>query len=240
MANYGPTPSGTPATLLVLQDHGGSTVRYYNATTSGILAGTPVIQGSLFGVAVVTIAALSWGALTIEGAMQGPKAASDGGMAAGTLAYWDDTAKVFTGTASGNTYAGKVEIAALTADTVVWVQVEAAANASGTVGWGVMPTATVAAAGTTAADAGALATGFTLVTAADATKGVKLPTAAAGKVVVIKNADAANAVLKIWPFSGDAVNAIAADGVFSIAAKTSVMLVAYDATTWYSVPLLPS
>ena len=59
MANYGPTPSGTPATLLVLQDHGGSTVRYYNATTSGILAGTPVIQGSLFGVAVVTIAALS-------------------------------------------------------------------------------------------------------------------------------------------------------------------------------------
>lgn len=103
-----------------------------------------------------------------------------------------------------------------------------------------IPTATVAATGSTQTDAAAITTGFTLVSAADATKGVKLPTAAAGKVCIVKNADAANAVLKIWPFSGDGVNAVSVDSAFSIAAKTAVLLVAYDATTWYSVPLLPS
>lgn len=101
-----------------------------------------------------------------------------------------------------------------------------------------MPTATVAAAGSTQTDAALVATGFTLVSAADGTKGVKLPLAAAGKVCIIKNN--VNAVLKIWPNTSDAINAIAADSAFSIAALTSVYLVAYDAITWYSLPLLPS
>lgn len=100
--------------------------------------------------------------------------------------------------------------------------------------------ATVAATGSTQTDAAQLAGGFTLVTAADATKGVKLPAAVAGRVVIIKNADAANAVLKVWPSTDDAINAVAANGSYSMAAKTSVMLVAYDATTWYSIPLVAS
>lgn len=103
-----------------------------------------------------------------------------------------------------------------------------------------VPSATVAAAGSVQGDAAAVATGFTLVTAADAIKGVILPAAVAGLVCIIKNADAANAILKIYPATGDAINAIAANSALSIAAKTSVILVAYDATTWYSVPLLPS
>lgn len=103
-----------------------------------------------------------------------------------------------------------------------------------------IPAATVVAAGSVQGDAAAVTTGFTLVTAADATKGVALPTAAAGLVCIIKNDDAANAILKIWPASSDAINALGANNSFSIAAKTSVMLVAYDATTWYSLPLLPS
>jgi hypothetical protein len=101
-----------------------------------------------------------------------------------------------------------------------------------------MPSATVAATGSTQSDAASIATGFTLVSAADATKGVKLPTAAAGKICIVKNN--VNAVLKIWPATGDAINAITADGSMSIAALTSAVLVAYDATTWYTVPLLPS
>lgn len=100
--------------------------------------------------------------------------------------------------------------------------------------------ATVAATGSTQGDAAQLAGGFTLVTAADATKGVKLPAAVAGRVVIIKNADAANAVLKVWPSTDDAINAVTANGSYSMAAKTSVMLVAYDATTWYSIPLVAS
>jgi hypothetical protein len=98
--------------------------------------------------------------------------------------------------------------------------------------------ATVAATGSTQANAAQLAGGFTLVSAADATKGVKLPEAEAGRVVIIKNG--ANAVLKVWPSTGDAVNAIAVDGNYVLAANTSSILVAYDSTTWYSVPLLAS
>ena len=98
--------------------------------------------------------------------------------------------------------------------------------------------ATVAATGSTQANAAQLAGGFTLVSAADATKGVKLPEAVAGRVVIIKNG--ANAVLKVWPSTGDAVNAIAADSNYVLAANTSSILVAYDSTTWYSVPLLAS
>jgi hypothetical protein len=102
----------------------------------------------------------------------------------------------------------------------------------------IMPSATVAAAGTNQATAAQIATGFTLVSAADATKGILLPADAAGLTCVIKNNAAA--VLKIWPSSGDAINAIAADSNYVLASLTSTVLVAYDATTWYSVPLLAS
>ena len=104
-----------------------------------------------------------------------------------------------------------------------------------------MKTATVVALGTDQTNAAPVATGFTLVTAADATVGVILPTAVAGDMCIIKNADADNAVLKVWPFAGDAINALThTTGSLDIAAKTSVILVAYDATTWYTIPLLPS
>ena len=99
-------------------------------------------------------------------------------------------------------------------------------------------TATVAATGSTQANAAAVSDGFTLVTAADATKGVVLPAAVAGRTVILKNG--ANAVLKVWPAVGDGINAITVDSNYVLAAYTSSLLVAYDSTTWYSVPLLAS
>lgn len=99
-------------------------------------------------------------------------------------------------------------------------------------------TATVAATGSTQSDAASVSDGFTLVTAADATKGVKLPAAIAGRTVILKNGAAA--ILKVWPASGDGINAIVVDSNYVLAANTSSLLVAYDSTTWYSVPLLAS
>jgi len=99
-------------------------------------------------------------------------------------------------------------------------------------------TATVAATGSTQSDAASISDGLTLVTAADATKGVKLPAAIAGRTVIIKNG--ANAVLKVWPATGDGINAITVDSNYVLAANTSSLLIAYDATTWYSVPLVAS
>jgi hypothetical protein len=123
---------------------------------------------------------------------------------------------------------GAVSAASVSASTV---------TASGSL---VIKSATVAAAGSNQGTATAVAAGFTLVTGADAAKGVVLPAASAGLIVIIKNADAANAVLKVYPASGDAINALAANASYDMAAKTSVLLVAYDSTTWYSVPLLAS
>lgn len=97
---------------------------------------------------------------------------------------------------------------------------------------------TVAATGTNQATAAPVKQGFTLVTAADATKGVLLPPASPGARVKIKNGAAA--VLKVWPNTSDAINAIAADGSMSIASLTCCVFEAYDATTWYTMPLLPS
>lgn len=105
-----------------------------------------------------------------------------------------------------------------------------------------LPVAAVAAAGSTDADAAAIsAYGVVHATGADGTKGVKLPAASAGKVVIVKNADAANAILKVYPATGDKINSgTATTGSLNMAAKTATMLVALDDTDWFSVPLLPS
>jgi hypothetical protein len=87
-------------------------------------------------------------------------------------------------------------------------------------------------------DAAALAEGLNVVSDANGTKGVILPTAVAGAVVIVKNTTAA--ALKIYPASGAAINAVAADGAYSITNLTSTLLVASSATQWYSVPLVAS
>lgn len=101
-------------------------------------------------------------------------------------------------------------------------------------------TSTVAAAGSIQGDAGALVEGFNLVSAADDTKGVRLPLAGAGMQVIVKSS-VSNKILKVWPGVGDAINALSVDAAMSLASGPTVALfVAYDATTWYTVPLLPS
>ena len=100
-----------------------------------------------------------------------------------------------------------------------------------------------AAAGSTRADATAMTASFNWVTAADATKGVALPTGVAGLVVIVKNDDTANAVLKVYSANDGnsaAINAVASGTAYSMAAKTACMFVAYSATQWFSVPLVAS
>lgn len=105
------------------------------------------------------------------------------------------------------------------------------------------PVEAVGAAGNSQGTATAITAGsnaFIHGTGADGTKGILLPAAAAGVTYHIKNSDAANAILKVYPASGDAINALAADGAISMAAKTSATFIALDGNTWYTIPLLPS
>ena len=98
--------------------------------------------------------------------------------------------------------------------------------------------AAVAATGTNQATAAALAEGINVVSAADGTKGVILPTAVAGMVIIVKNTAAG--ALNIYPATGGAINAVAANGAYSITNLTSSLLVASSTTQWYSVPLVAS
>lgn len=89
---------------------------------------------------------------------------------------------------------------------------------------------TVAAAGSSISDAGAVTAHVTIVTAADATKGVKLPTGATtGEVYVISNSAAA--VLKVYATS-ETLNGVAGATGFSIAASKGAICVKSGAATW--------
>jgi len=97
-----------------------------------------------------------------------------------------------------------------------------------------------AAAGSTQANATALSATVDnfLISAADATKGVKLPAASEGRRVFLKND--ANAVLKVYPVTGGKINALADNASLDMAANTAAIFVGVSATRWVTCPLLPS
>jgi hypothetical protein len=99
---------------------------------------------------------------------------------------------------------------------------------------------TVAATGSTVADAAQLSPGLTVVTGANGTLGVKLPaTPEPGTTVFIKGTTAG--VLKVWPDAAATINAIGSNGAISLASGAiPAIFVAYSATQWYSFPLVPS
>lgn len=132
---------------------------------------------------------------------------------------------------------GSIDIASGGALKIGGVDVTAKLNAAAAQSGGT-PYETVAAAGSTQANAAAMVADFVLVSAADGTKGVLLPAGVAGKQMIIKNN--ANAVLKIWPPTGGQINAVGADTAMSIAALTGAVLAASSATQWFTIPLLPS
>lgn len=103
------------------------------------------------------------------------------------------------------------------------------------------PVTTVAAAGSTNADAAAVPanTYICVVTAGDGTKGAILPTMVDGQTIKVKNN--AGSVLKIYPFASAAINGLTATtGALSMAANTIADFTRTSATQIYSTPLLPS
>ncbi len=151
--------------------------------------------------------------------------------------YWDNTAKKFTLVAAGNKHFGYSSPDTNSADgDAIYVEHDPNGGPSSQ-----GATATVAATGSVQGDAAALSPGFNLVTGADATVGVRLPAGVDGMEVTVKNRDSDNAILKVYPATGGAINAIAANGAISMAAKTSATF-RYLASTgfWYTTPLVPS
>ncbi len=98
----------------------------------------------------------------------------------------------------------------------------------------------LAAAGSVQGNAAAVVTDNVWVTAANATKGVVLPTSVAGMRIAVKNDDTANAILKVYPAGSEMINAITGGSPISMAAKTSAIFCCSTAGFWFTVPLLPS
>ena len=46
--------------------------------------------------------------------------------------------------------------------------------------------------------------------------------------------------MKVYPASGDAISALSANAAITVLDDVCFMFIAYDATTWYTLPLLPS
>ena len=96
-------------------------------------------------------------------------------------------------------------------------------------------TQTLAAAGSAQGDAGTITGQLVFVTGADTTKGVRLPKVTNGKFIIVVNT--ANAVLKIYPASGEKIQGGTADANISLAAY-SVFLCGYKASgDWYGTEI---
>ncbi len=230
--------SQTPA----VYKHVGDELGYTPASTA-VNGGDVLVFGSEVLVAPVDIAVGVPGALCRRGVFSVPKDAST--FSAGDPVFWNPTGNPTVGTAGtgcatstrqGNTLMGicTPDGAAATGASTVTV---ALGLATGNNREAVQ---TVAAAGTTQAGATPVAEGFNWATGANGTAGVILPTAVPGAQVEIKNDDTANAILNVYPATGAKINALAANAALAMGAKTSVRLIAYSATQWFSIPLLPS
>jgi hypothetical protein len=123
--------------------------------------------------------------------------------------------------------------------TAINVEADSVSASAATLGGVKLAVGTVAAAGANQGNAAALPNAaIVTVTAADAAKGVRLPAAEAGRVIILKNVD--NAVLKVYPATGGKINVLADNASLDMAARTATMLFATSATQWFSLPLLPS
>lgn len=97
-------------------------------------------------------------------------------------------------------------------------------------GYGQAPE-TVAAAGSTIADAGALSGPFTVVTGGDGTKGVQLPDVAIGDFVFVHSDGGASKVYP--PSSTGTINGGSAGAAVTVAADETAILYRFSSTAWW-------
>ncbi len=204
---------------------------------SAVTAGDVVVVNGIVGVAPYAIAASTLGTLITRGRVKLPKVT--GAVVAGLPIHWNPTGSPVTGDASSGaanqtgvgTYAGVACDAPVSGDSYVIVDLNAPSN--------LMAVTAVAAAGSSISDAAQLSQGINVVSAADGTKGVILPVAVPGVTVIVKGT--ASAVLKVYPKTGSAINALSASAALSMTTGAMPLtFVATSTTQWYTLPLVAS
>ena len=204
---------------------------------SAVSGGDVVVLNGIIGIAITDIAAAALGSLATRGLFKLPKTTA--AWVRGLPVHWDPVGDPDNGDAGSGaanqlgvgTYAGICTEAAASGADYGIVALNEQSN--------LLAVSAVAAAGSTQSDAAALSQGLNVVTGADGTKGVVLPTAVPGMQVIVKGDTAG--VLKVYPADSAAINALSADAAMSLASgKIPAIFVASSATQWYTLPLLPS
>lgn len=163
--------------------------------TGAVVGGDVVVLNGIVGVAITDIAANKQGSLAVDGNFKLPKTTA--AWVRGLPVHWNptgdpDSGTVGTGAANQlgvGTYAGVCIETAASGDDFGKTHLNKQTN--------LMAVSSITAAGSLISDAAQLTSGFNLVTGADGTKGVILPVAVPGAVVVIKGLT--SAVLKVYP-----------------------------------------
>ncbi len=96
-----------------------------------------------------------------------------------------------------------------------------------------MPQATLAANGGNIGTAAALTAGTTVVSGSDNTKGVQLPSCAAGVKCVVVNQNT-DKTLKIYPPTGKTIGAVGANNAITLVANGIAVIESYDTNTYYA------
>lgn len=205
--------------------------------SSAVTGGDVVVLNGIVGVATSDIAANTKGSLATEGVFKLPKTTA--AVVRGLPIHWDPTGSPDNGTASSGaanqlgvgTYAGMCVEASGSGDDYAITDLNATTN--------LLAVTAVTADGSVIGDAAQLSQGINVVTGADGTKGVILPTAVPGMQVIVKGVTAG--VLKVWPKTGATINALSASAALSMTTGAMPLtFVATSATQWYTLPLVAS
>lgn len=205
--------------------------------TSAVAGGDVVVLNGIVGVAITEIAANKQGSLAVDGNFKLPKTTA--AWVRGLPVHWNptgdpDNGTVGTGAANQlgfGTYAGTCVETAASGDDFGKTHLNKQTN--------LLAVSSITAAGSLISDATQLTSGLNLVSGADGTKGVILPVAVPGAVVIIKGLTAG--VLKVYPKASSTINGLAASGALSLTSGLMpITLVASSTTQWYSLPLVAS
>jgi len=215
-----------------------------NITTSGSTSlSTTSVSGTLTATSTITLQGTTTSTIALGTSVTSGTISVGGTSGTGTITVGQSTVSQTTNiqagaTASGSTKAINIGTAGLSGSTTAINIGSAVSGATSTTtlnGLAVNSiSAAVSAAGTTQGTATGLVSNInnvTVVTAAAA--GVRLPTAVAGMRILVRNSDSAD-TLSIYPATGGTINALAANAAFTLAAGSTIELMATTTTQWYT------
>lgn len=195
---------------------------------SAVTGGDVVVTGNCPFVAHSDIAANKLGGLSRCGGVYNVTCAQ--AITGVTRVYWDDTNNVVTTIGAGNSHFGFTMPGYTCSANGTIPVLHAPSQSNSTL------STTTAATGSAQGDAAALTEGINYVTGADGTKGVILT----AKMNVAYILNPAGSALKVYPESGAAINAGAANAALSVPTVTGCVLVRISSILWMSIPKVPS